>query len=537
MSGAIVKSVIENTKIKFKVAKRLATSTCFLSIISIGCGGFTSSATLSKDRPMNIKHQAPKSAFDNLSKPGPMQTLTVKGVRIAYFDSGPQNTVGAPIILLHGLGEHAGYWHENTPTLISARRRVIVPDLAGHGRSDKGQHSYSMAWQASLIHDLLSQLKVTQPVVLVGHSMGGHIALRFSKSYPSLVRKLILLSPAGIERFSAEEAAWLSKVSTSAALASRGKADLRAHFKRNIFGRWGPVAEEHLQERFTLNTDPQFMSYIHAVVASINGMLNDQIAYELDQINVPTYLLFGAEDRLIPNPYLHGGRAKDIIKLAQKHLSHLEEVKLLPKIGHMPQIEAPRQVERFILQADRFQAKEKAQPKVKPTDDENQQTSSQQTSSQQAKSHGKLRPQKGLFMKSTLIKRYPNRRLYDTERSTYITLDDLAEDLARGAKIKVIDSKSEADITQRVMLQAMLTDKHAHKLNCLPVDFLRTILQLEDPTMRSMFNHYVRVTLSSFSMAQSAMQQNLDLVKKLAPRPTDFLQGLASIIKPPSDRS
>ena len=140
-------------------------------------------------------------------------------------------------------------------------------------------------------------------------------------------------------------------------------------------------------------------------------------------------------------------------------------------------------------------------------------------------------------MKPTLIKRYPNRRLYDTERSSYITLDDLGDDLVKGAKIKVIDSKTEEDLTQRVMLQAMLTDKHAHRLSCLPIDFLSTMIQLEDQTMKSLFNHYVRVTLSSFAIAQKAMQQNLELMKKLAPSPTDFLQNIAGLIKPPSDRS
>ena len=138
---------------------------------------------------------------------------------------------------------------------------------------------------------------------------------------------------------------------------------------------------------------------------------------------------------------------------------------------------------------------------------------------------------------TVLIKRYPNRRLYDTQQSTYITLDDLAERLTQGVKIQVVDSKSGEDLTQRVMLQALLTDGHAHKLACLPVDFLQTILQLEEPTMQTLFNHYVRVTLSSFAIAQGAMQQNFDLLKRLAPKPTDFLQNLTGMLKPPSDKS
>lgn len=151
-------------------------------------------------------------------------------------------------------------------------------------------------------------------------------------------------------------------------------------------------------------------------------------------------------------------------------------------------------------------------------------------------------------MSRILIKRYPNRRLYNTENSAYITLDDLADLLVKGIKVKVIDNKSGEEITQRVILQAILTDRHAHKLSCLPLDFLQTVIQLEDPTMRSLFNHYVRVTLSSFSTAQSAMQHNVDLLKRLAPKPVDFIQQLApkpvdlmqqlaSIVRPKSDQS
>ena len=139
-------------------------------------------------------------------------------------------------------------------------------------------------------------------------------------------------------------------------------------------------------------------------------------------------------------------------------------------------------------------------------------------------------------MSTILIKRYPNRRLYNTDSSAYMTLDDLADLLVRGVKVRVVDSKSGEELTQRVMLQALLTDRHAHKLSCLPLDFLQVIIQLEDPTMRALLNHYVRVTLSSFSTAQSAMQNNLDLLKKLAPKPADFLQSLAGMIRPPSDK-
>ena len=134
-------------------------------------------------------------------------------------------------------------------------------------------------------------------------------------------------------------------------------------------------------------------------------------------------------------------------------------------------------------------------------------------------------------MEPILVKRYPNRRLYDTGRSAYITLDELASDLSAGRKVRVEDSKSGEDLTKRVLLQALLTDQQQHKLHCLPSDFLFTLLQLEDATMLTLFGHYVRTTLSSFSVAQSAMQQNLELFKRLTPNPVELVSQLGVLLK------
>ena len=134
-------------------------------------------------------------------------------------------------------------------------------------------------------------------------------------------------------------------------------------------------------------------------------------------------------------------------------------------------------------------------------------------------------------MEPILIKRYPNRRLYDTQKSKYITLDDLAAQFRESPhQIHVVDSKTGEDLTRRILLQVLLTDLHIHKLNCLPKDFLYTLLTLKDSSMLSLFEHYVKMTLSSFSVAQKAMQHNLDLFKKLAPGPTELLSQITSIL-------
>ncbi len=129
-----------------------------------------------------------------------------------------------------------------------------------------------------------------------------------------------------------------------------------------------------------------------------------------------------------------------------------------------------------------------------------------------------------------LIKRYANRRLYDTGRSAYITLDDLAGDVAQGRNVRVVDAKSGEDLTRRTLVQLLLTDAHVEKLDALPEEFLRTLIQLEDRSLMRLFAHYTRMTLSSFAVAQHALQQNLELLRNMAPAPGDLLSALGSLL-------
>lgn len=135
-----------------------------------------------------------------------------------------------------------------------------------------------------------------------------------------------------------------------------------------------------------------------------------------------------------------------------------------------------------------------------------------------------------------LIKRYPNRRLYDTQSSQYITLEDLAGMVADGREVQIVDSKDGTDLTRRVLVQVLLLDEQAHKLDCLPVDFLRTLIRLRDPSMMKLFEHYVGTTLTTFTIAQQAMQQNLELLQKMAPAPGELLGSIINRLRPNPDK-
>ncbi|HEX2679601.1 MAG TPA: alpha/beta hydrolase, partial [Polyangiales bacterium] len=95
------------------------------------------------------------------------------------------------LLLIHGIGACSDTWREVIPAL-SRRYTVIAPDLLGHGRSDKPRADYSVAAYANAMRDLLSVLDIER-VTVVGHSLGGGVAMQFAYQFPQLVDRLILV--------------------------------------------------------------------------------------------------------------------------------------------------------------------------------------------------------------------------------------------------------------------------------------------------------------------------------------------------------
>lgn len=117
-----------------------------------------------------------------------MKNFSYKNNKINYSDTGKGNTV----MLLHGFLENIVVWNELTEHL-SKRYRVIAVDLLGHGKSDCNGYIHTMEDQADMLFSLILHLRLRK-VSLIGHSMGGYIALAFAELYPDHVRSLILLN-------------------------------------------------------------------------------------------------------------------------------------------------------------------------------------------------------------------------------------------------------------------------------------------------------------------------------------------------------
>jgi pimeloyl-ACP methyl ester carboxylesterase len=115
----------------------------------------------------------------------------VHGYRRAYRVAGS----GPPVVLVHGIGDSSTTW---LPVIAALARRhlVIAPDLLGHGSSDKPRADYSVAAYANGIRDLLGVLDVER-ATLVGHSLGGGVAMQFAYQFPERTERLVLVGSGG----------------------------------------------------------------------------------------------------------------------------------------------------------------------------------------------------------------------------------------------------------------------------------------------------------------------------------------------------
>ncbi len=113
---------------------------------------------------------------------------------------------------------------------------------------------------------------------------------------------------------------------------------------------------------------------------------------------------------------------------------------------------------------------------------------------------------------TVIIKKYANRRLYNTSSSSYITLDDLSKMTRDGTDFKVLDAKSGDDITHSILTQIIM-EEEANGEHMLPVSFLRDLIAMYGNSMQSMMPHYLEAAMVNFRKNQSklhdALRQNI----------------------------
>lgn len=264
-------------------------------------------------------------------------------LRLAYTDTGAGEQT---LLFIHGLGSYLRAWEQNIDSL-SQHYRCIALDLPGYGKSSKAEHPFDMSFFAGTLSQFMEKLQLTQ-VILVGHSMGGQIAMHTVLMKQKRIEKLILIAPAGFETFSEKESNWLKSVFNAALIKATPTEQIVRNFEIN-FVDMPENARFMIDDRLNMRETVEYDRYCEMVPKCVQGMLNEPVFNRLSEIDIPTLIIYGQNDQLIPNSILHPNLSTAAIaQVGHDALPH-SYLHLLPDAGHFVQWEQAERVNKAIL--------------------------------------------------------------------------------------------------------------------------------------------------------------------------------------------
>lgn len=285
------------------------------------------------------------TAFANAQQQQKNQLL-LDSISVSYTEAGSGNET---LILLHGLGGNKKHWMRNIQAL-SKHYRVLALDLPGYGDSklQAVPEGNLLNFFSKAVVALMDSLNI-EKAHLVGHSMGGQLATLLTLEHPERVHTLTLAAPAGIETFTPQEAAGLKTYAATTFPQKQSEEQVRQAWALNFHQQPAEV-EALIQERLQLNKSAYYPIYAKVLEGGVSGMLEAPVAQRLGEVEVPVLILFGAEDKLIPNRYLHPNLSTQTVAQQAKASIPDSQLVLLPAAGHMLQFEQPQAFNKALLQ-------------------------------------------------------------------------------------------------------------------------------------------------------------------------------------------
>ncbi|MFJ9558490.1 alpha/beta fold hydrolase [Streptomyces fuscichromogenes] len=234
----------------------------------------------------------------------------VHGYRRAYRIAGD----GPALVLIHGIGDSSATWARLIPDLARTHT-VIAPDLLGHGESDKPRADYSVAAYANGVRDLLTTLGI-ESATLLGHSLGGGVAMQFAYQFPERTERLVLVSAGGVGREVNPVLRLVSLPGAHLALSAlrlpgmRLQVGLAVRLLELLDTGLGQDAPELLTLVDALPDETSRNAFIRTLRAVVDW--RGQVVTMLDRCylteGMPTMLLWGDRDSVVPVRHAHRAR-------------------------------------------------------------------------------------------------------------------------------------------------------------------------------------------------------------------------------------
>ncbi|WP_246004848.1 alpha/beta fold hydrolase [Nocardioides marmorisolisilvae] len=266
-----------------------------------------------------------------------VQHVTIHGHQRAYVMAGQ----GPALLLLHGLGCDHTTWN---PVIRSLAKKytVIAPDLLGHGRSAKPRADYSVGGYANGMRDLLTVLNIDK-VTVVGHSLGGGVAMQFAYQFPERTERMILVAPGGLGPEVTPMIRAVSLPGFKMAMAALtvpgvrhvGMAGMRALSRTGMSLTHDLDEVAEIYDSFKDPGARAAISHVVRAVVDVRGQIVTMVDRAYLTREMPMLVVWGTEDKVIPVE--HADRAAVIAPGAQ--------VEVLGNAGHFPHKDHP---ERFV---------------------------------------------------------------------------------------------------------------------------------------------------------------------------------------------
>lgn len=266
-------------------------------------------------------------------------------LKMAYMDVKPQKSNGKTVLLLHGKNFNGAYWERTAKDLSEKGFRVIIPDQIGFGKSSK-PHSYQFSFSqlAENTKAILDELEIDKTIVL-GHSMGGMVATRFTLLYPEKVQKLILENPIGLEDYKTFAAYQNIDQAYQSELKNTAETYKNYQLKFYYDNKWKAEYQPWLDliAGWTLHKDYPQVAWDAALTSDM--IYNQPVCYEFKNIKVPTLLIIGTRDRTAIGKdrapkelQAKMGQYQELGKKTQREITGSQLVEL-ENVGHLPHIE------------------------------------------------------------------------------------------------------------------------------------------------------------------------------------------------------
>lgn len=266
-------------------------------------------------------------------------------LKMAYMDVKPQKANGKTIMLLHGKNFNGAYWARTAKDLSEKGFRVIIPDQIGFGKSSKPhRYQFSFSQLAENTKAVLDELGIDKTIVL-GHSMGGMVASRFTLLYPEKVQKLILENPIGLEDY--KTFASYQNIDQAYQSELKNTAETYKNYQLKFYydNKWKAEYQPWLDliAGWTLHKDYPQVAWDAALTSDM--IYNQPVCYEFKNIKVPTLLIIGTRDRTAIGkdrapkelqPKI--GQYQELGKKTQREIAGSQLVEL-ENVGHLPHIE------------------------------------------------------------------------------------------------------------------------------------------------------------------------------------------------------